>query len=105
MDGSSTPSSGQAPVKWTIAALDQSLVLSDGTLTLTSGSSDLQLGPLLIAYKNGQPLVISDAKKQTTADAVTVSGTASFMRVPALQVTAVFTLDAAQNPAATFRFT
>ncbi|HEY0004621.1 MAG TPA: hypothetical protein VGB17_07390 [Pyrinomonadaceae bacterium] len=88
-----------------INTLDRALPLVNGNLTLTSGSlPGTPMGELLNGYNGGLPLLISDVKKKTDRNAITVRGTASFMNVPSSQVDAVFKLDAAGNPTALIRF-
>src|SRR5438874_1159120 len=89
-----------------IQGLDKALALVSGNLTLSEGSlPGTSLQAPLTDYNGGQPLTITDAQKQTSATAVTVTGTAAFLNVPAAPVVAVFTLDAAGNSQASIRFT
>ena len=85
--------------------LDSYLPIEDGKLTLTAETlPGSRLGDLLDAYNGGMPLVIDGAEKESTAERVTVTGTASFMKVPGLPVTGVFTMDESGTPTATLRF-
>jgi len=85
--------------------LDGNLPVVDGKLTLTADTlPGSQFGELLTLYNGDMPMVIEGAQKQSTADAVTVTGTCDFMNVAALPVTAVFTEDSG-TPDATLRFT
>lgn len=87
-------------------ALNKALAVADGKLTLASDTlPGAPMQSLLTVYNGGNALTLENVTKQTTDTAVTVSGTATFMRVADLPVTAVFTLDSAQNPVASIRFT
>lgn len=87
------------------SSLDGNLPVVDGKLTLAADTlPGSRLGELLTLYNGDVPLVIKGARKQSTADAVTVTGTCDFMNVAALPVVAVFTTDKG-TPAATLRFT
>jgi hypothetical protein len=86
-------------------SLDGNLPVVDGKLTLAADTlPGSRLGELLTLYNGDAPLVIKGARKQSTADAVTVKGTCDFMNAAALPVVAVFTEDGGA-PAATLRFT
>lgn len=87
------------------AELDNSLPIVNGALTLTASSlPGAPLDQLLAAYNGSQPLVISNAQKQSNNQGVSVTGTAPFMNVPSLNVIANFALDATGTPTATLRF-
>lgn len=89
-----------------IHTLDQDIPIIGGKLTLTATSlPGLSLEPLLLAYNNDQPLIISAAHKDVRGHAVIVSGSAPLPRAPSLPVTATFTLDTAGTPVVEVRFT
>jgi hypothetical protein len=86
-----------------IDELDKLLAITDGALTIAPstlpGDGILQL---LVAYNQGQPIVVSGAVKTVETMRITVTGTSPFMRVAGLGVTATFAIDAQGAPQATF---
>lgn len=89
-----------------INELDRQLLPEGGALTLSSTTlPGLDLQPLLAAYNGGQPVRIEGASKTSDGVRVVVSGTASFMRVASLPVSAFFTVDGDGRPQVCVRFT
>ena len=86
--------------------IDRGLGVTGGALSLSSETlAGLDIQPLLTAHNGGQPVRIEGATKTSDGVRVVVSGTASFMRVASLPVSAFFTADGDGRPQVCVRFT
>jgi hypothetical protein len=67
----------------------------NAAITISESTLTRGIGDFLIATCDGQPIVISDVKPEPTSDpeALQISGRSSFLNVPDLPVSALFTLD------------
>ncbi|HEX6095244.1 MAG TPA: hypothetical protein VF432_02885 [Thermoanaerobaculia bacterium] len=87
-----------------LRSLDQALVVTNKTFVLTEGLvPGLPVRDLLITYNRGQPMVVTDARKHATREAVKLQGRIAFLNVPAADVDATFRVDAAGKPQMFFR--
>lgn len=94
------------------AALDAHLTVTDGVFVLAADTfPDAGLADLLARNNAGEPVRITQAVKQQprqvgsgSRDTIPITGVASFLNVPDMQVEALFSLDGSGNPVFLLRF-